>query len=476
MKRLLFLMLLVAQQSWAAEFEGLGKAIRSGDYGSIKAVLIAQDGELLYERYFRETEPDDLHQMHSVTKSVGSALVGIAHRQGKISLDTTLSDLFVEYYPMNTAPYQDKRLVTVESILKQRHGILWDEWSVSYLDEANPVYQAIISGDWYGKFLREPRELPQDSKFTYSTMASTLMSRMIRWASGMSTEDFAAKELFGPLGIDDWHFELYSDGGLGTGTTEFPNPDGDVPLGFGLWLSPASMLKFGEMYRKGGIHEGRRILDEEWIRKSWVTYSNSENTPMFKPYPGHGYGYQWWKQRITDTRGRTFTNNYASGWARQHIMVFPELDLVVVSVSDDYTYGGRGMGTLLSNIILPDLNPILDERFNGAWYNPETDGQGLTLEVQGDGAGIVGFWYTYDNEGNKRWFIMVGAIEGDEAVVSVIRTKGGVFLEADPVSEEEWGTARIVTVDCNHIIFEIESDEIVTSLPLTRLTGTCNGG
>jgi len=117
---------------------------------------------------------------------------------------------------------------------------------------------------------------------------------------------------------------------------------------------------------------------------------------------------------------------------------------------------------------------VLDARFNGAWYNPDTDGQGLTLEVLGSGAGIAGFWYTYDDEGNKRWFVMTGTIDGDTATVSIIQTQGGVFLQSDPVTEEEWGTAQIVTVDCDTIRFEIDADEVQTSVPLTRLTGSCD--
>jgi len=61
--------------------------------------------------------------MHSVTKSVGATLVGIAHRQGKIRLDDNLTDLFIEHYPMNSPPYSDKRFTTVESVLKQRHSV-----------------------------------------------------------------------------------------------------------------------------------------------------------------------------------------------------------------------------------------------------------------------------------------------------------------------------------------------------------------
>ena len=149
-------MLLFSGSVSAEPFEGLTEAVRSGDYGSLKAVLVARDGEVLYEHYFHGTQADDLHMMHSVTKSVGSALIGIAHRKGKIRLDQGLGEIFSEHYPMSLFPYNDKAGITVEQVLQQRHGVLWEELEVDYRDASNLTYQAIISQDWYAYFLRRP--------------------------------------------------------------------------------------------------------------------------------------------------------------------------------------------------------------------------------------------------------------------------------------------------------------------------------
>jgi CubicO group peptidase (beta-lactamase class C family) len=475
MKRFLILLLSFSGQCFSAEpFTGLSEAIESGAYGSLKAVVVSHRGEVLYEGYFRGTQPGDLHQVHSVTKSIGSALIGIAHRQGKIGLDEVLMRFFNDRYPMWQIPYQDKRFISVEAVLQQRHGIALDEWTLGYTHPQNPVVEMIQSGDWYRYVLTRPTDAQPGEKFTYSTGVSTLMSRMIRKVTGLSPRQFASQELFGPLGIQDIHWELYSAGGMGNGLTDWPNPDGDEPLGFGLWLKPADMVKFGELYLNGGVYKGSRILDESWIDASWVRYSNSGNTPLFEDRPGSGYGYQWWTQEVTDDRGRTWTNHYAAGWARQYILVFPQLDLVIASVADDYDYDGPDIGALSRAFILPELNPHLDQRFNGAWYNPETDGQGLTLEIREDGVNLVGFWYTYGDGYTKRWFLMLGTIEGSEAEVSIIETSGGVFLQGDPIVESEWGTGRFITVDCRHVTFEIESPEVITSIPLSRLTGSCN--
>ena len=129
---------------------------------------------------------------------------------------------------------------------------------------------------------------------------------------------------------------------------------------------------------------------------------------------------------------------------------------------------------MLATQIVPDLNPRLDSRFNGAWYDPATDGQGLTLEVREDGSTAVGFWYTYDDQGHQRWFVLQGLAAGDEAQVTIYRTSGGVFLQDDPVLLEEWGSGRFTTADCNHVTLDFESVEASGNILLTRLSGSCS--
>ena len=462
---------LLAVPAAAVDFGDLTEQLASGQFGSIKAVVIAHGGEVVYEEYFRGTQRDDLHHVHSVTKSVGSTLVGIAHGQGRIDLDTPLLDLFSAYYPMQNAPYLDKRHITVEQVLQQRHGVDVNEWETDYRDPANPISAAINSGDWYRWFLRQPMEAQPGTLYRYSTLASNLMSRMIRVSTGQGPAEFAEAELFGPLGIENYRFEGWS--GDGQGWTDWPNPDEDEPLGFTLQLRPLDMLKIGQLYLDGGVWDGQRILTEEWIRRAWTTYSNPENTTLFQGSPDSGYGYQWWKQRVDDQRGRRIANYYASGWARQHIMVMPELDLVVVSVSDDYDYRGSGIGVLLRNTILVALDPIFDERYNGAWYDPAMPGQGLTLETLADGKTVVGFWYTWDDDGQQRWFIMNGQAEGSTVTLSVTETRGGRFLQADPVEETEWATATLQTVDCDRLAMQVSGPEVDALVPLVRLTGEC---
>jgi CubicO group peptidase (beta-lactamase class C family) len=474
MKPLLFAFMLLLPAGLAAQpFDGLSEAIERGDFGKIDAVVISRHGEIIYEDYFRGAGPDDLLQVQSVTKSVGSALIGIAHRQGEIGLDQSLDTFFDSLYPMTQSPYMDKAAITVEQVLQQRHGIEWDETSTDYRDLVNPVGRMIDSGDWYEFTLSRPTDAPPGEKFTYSTGASTLMSRMIRVATGMAPDVFAAQELFGPLGIGPVHWEAWSEGGRGTGLTDWPNPDGDATLGFSLWLRARDMLKFGELYLNGGIHDGQRILDKAWVDASWTKYSHSGNSAFF-PLPGWGHGYQWWIARIGDPLGRTWEVFFASGWGSKVIFIVPELGMVMVAAGQNYDWNGADVDAMLVTHVLPALNPRMDPRFNGAWYDLAADGQGLTLEVREDGVTVISFWYTYGEGGTQRWFLLQGTASGDHVDVIIYETSGGAFLVGDPpYTLTEVGSGRFTAIDCNHMDFEFEFAGFSATVPLTRLSGHC---
>ena len=472
MKRLLFLLLLVAPGVAAQPFDGLSEAIQEGDFGNLKAVVVSRHGEIIYEDYFRGTTADELHQVQSVTKSVGSALIGIAHRKGLIGLDDDLEDHFSGLYDMSQGALANKRAITVEQVITHRLGVEWDETSTDYRDAANSTNQMINAADWYRFVLERPLAYQSGANFTYNSGASTLMSRVLRSATGMGPDEFARQELFDPLGIGPVRWELYSDQGQGSGMTDWPNPDEDPPLGFGLWLRARDMLKIGELYLDGGMYEGRRILDKSWIDASWTRHSHAGNSD-YSPGPTWGYGYQWWRMKIDDLDGRSWHLFFASGWGSQVIFVLPELNLVMVTTADNYDWNGADVDVLLVTRILAELSPYLDSRFNGSWFDPFTNGQGFNLEVIAATGQVVAYWYTYSDEGEKRWYLLQGEVVDGIGEVTVYETEGGRFLQDDPVALNEWGWGRFMPQDCNHMNVEIGSETLNVTIPLTRLSGVC---
>ena len=153
--------------------------------------------------------------------------------------------------------------------------------------------------------------------------------------------------------------------------------------------------------------------------------------------------------------------------------IIPDLDLVVVTAADNYDYNGPDVDVLLAAEILPELTLSLDGRFSGSWYNPSTDGQGFSVEVLEQEGTVVAYWYTFTSTGEQRWFVLQGDIVDGVGEMTIYESTGGVFLQGGPTSLDVWGTGQLTAVDCQHAELEIESAEVSTTVPLTRLTGQC---
>ncbi|MCB1607203.1 MAG: serine hydrolase [Xanthomonadales bacterium] len=455
----------------STDFSELDSRIRSGELGSIKSMIIARDGEVVFERYYRGSNAQSLHLLNSVTKSIGATLLGILNRQGLLLLDESVATVIPRYDWNGDTRIRQNRDLSIAHLLQQRHGIAWDEWSTDYRDPSNPVGAMIRSSDWYYYVLSRPRATIPGTTFAYSTGVSTLMSAVIRSRTGQTPQNFAREFLFLPLGITRVHYEGYSAQGMGTGLTQFPF--GDAPLGWAWWMTAADMLKLGELYRNGGVHNGRRIIDRDWIKAAWIPYSNAENSSEVFTTPGTGYGYQWWLTPLTDQRGRTFMAAYANGWGRQYILIVPELDLTIVSTADDYDYSGDGIGFALRNLILDQFDMRMDARFNGSWFQPEFNGQGVNIEIlEATGEALL-YWYTYDDEGNHRWYLAQGPIVEDHAELVVYQTSGGRFMRPDPIDVSPVGSAQLVFSSCNQGSLQFDLAGRSGELALTRITGHC---
>lgn len=86
-------------------------------------------------------------------------------------------------------------------------------------------------------------------------------------------------------------------------------------------LTPWEMLRFGELYRNGGVYRGRQVVPAEWIRQSWTPRTRS-------PWSGQEYGYGWF---LRESRGHPV--RFACGYGGQFIFVVPDLGLTVVTTS-----------------------------------------------------------------------------------------------------------------------------------------------
>ena len=269
---------------------------RAADLRPLTSLLVARDTTTVAEIYFNGRGPADAANLKSASKSVLSALTGIALADGALeSVDQPIGPFF----PTLLADAPRKQRITIDHLLTQQAGLEstsfgnYGEW--------------VASDDWVADALRRPMADRPGGDMIYSTGNTHLLGAVLADATGQSLRAYAQERLFDPLGvrIRSWQ----------------QAPTGRYFGGNNLALTPRGMLRFGQLYLNDGRFNGTQILPADWIDCSWRTYVRST-------YHGHQYGYLWFTH---DFAGEQVA--FAWGYGGQYIFVVPRLDLVVVCTS-----------------------------------------------------------------------------------------------------------------------------------------------
>ena len=316
-------------------------------FPALRSVLVVRHGMLVVERYYHGATPATHFNSFSVTKSVTSALIGIALGEHTLAgLDQPIGRLLAEHLP----PRPDPRLrgVTVEQVLTMTAGLPPDP-----TDGTPP--SLVRAADWVRFVLgRHPATKP-GSRFAYSSEGSHLLSAIVADTTGQPTLAYAQAKLFAPLGIaSDDPFEpefaprnqaAYQRAGF-----TWPTDPQGYHLGYGfLKLTARDLAKLGYLYLKGGTWDGRQVVPAAYVRAATRTQVPTDGT--FGPFTG--YGYQWWT--TTEQGHQAFA---AIGLGGQLIEVIPDLDLVVVmtsaepSTTEDVRAGGDSRA-MVGNVVVP---------------------------------------------------------------------------------------------------------------------------
>ena len=289
---------------------------------NVHAVLVARGGKLVFERYFRGSDEiqnrpvrnvtfdaDTLHDMKSVSKSVASLVLGIAIDRGLIgSLNEPIFSFFPELSDLRTP---EKERIQLLHVLTMSLGLKWVE-AIPDDGDNNDEARMHMARDPCRYVLGLAATAPAGQEFFYNTGALTLLSAIIRRATGRPLDEFARATLFEPMGI--------------TGV-EWIRVKGDSDAGGGLRLRPRDMAKIGQLVLAGGRWNDRQIVSKAWIDASM--------TPRLGATSGFFYGYLWWLGRSL-FNGREIHWPAALGRGGQSIRIVPELDLVAVVTAGYY--------------------------------------------------------------------------------------------------------------------------------------------
>lgn len=289
----------------------LAGLIQGGTFPDVHSLLVMRNGQLVFERYFNGSGPDDVHTMQSVTKSFASALIGIAIRDGHIA---GADELVLDFFPQWKAEMsQDARRAAqrLEDVLTMRTGTDYHENGAGA-----PHWQLnALSTGWDRFWLDRPMVNDPGTVWQYDSGGAVAVSAFLNQRTGMHADGYADATLFDALDIDE--------------STWFRNAEGHVHTGGGLNLKARDMIKLGQLYLQGGVWEGEQVIPADWVEASIQRHYTFQN-----PSPRVlGYGYFWWIMR-PDPAGSGEEIFGAFGARGQYIFVVPEHDMVIAVTGD----------------------------------------------------------------------------------------------------------------------------------------------
>lgn len=282
-----------------------------GDSARVRGPLNAHDPSSPYNYFNPWWHPTyrggDLHSLQSVTKTVTSVVIGTAVTRGEFpDLDTPI----LAFFDTTRVRHVDarKRRVTIRHLLTMTGGFDWNE-GLPYTDPRNDAVVMENSYDWVTYAVDRPMAVEPGTRFNYSSGESVLLAHIFRVATGLDLETYAARHLFGPLGVGRWYWKR--------------TPAGVLDTEGGLYLEARDLARIWSLFLRGGSWNGTRLLSAEWIAQSL--------TPAVPTGPltgGRQYGYKWWLH--PDPQDASKWLWVGSGFGGQWPVAFPALDMVVV--------------------------------------------------------------------------------------------------------------------------------------------------
>ncbi|TLX63633.1 6-aminohexanoate hydrolase [Stutzerimonas nosocomialis] len=273
----------------------------------LQTVIVAQDGRVLAERGYRGHRTTASTNIKSASKSIVSALVGIAIDKGVLEgVDQPVAELLEGDLPANPDPRLQRltvgHLLSMQAGLGSTSGQNYGAW--------------VASRNWVRAALARPFVAEPGGTMIYSTGSTHLLAAILTRQTGRTLLQLA-RDWLGPL-----------EGFAITSWTR--DPQGIYMGGNEMAMTTRSLLAFGELYRAAGLApSGERVLSQAWIDASWTPRTRSY-------YTGEDYGYGWFLTRIADEDVR-----YGWGYGGQMIYVVPRRGLTVAITSSAQPSGGQ---------------------------------------------------------------------------------------------------------------------------------------
>ncbi len=391
------------------------------------------------------------------------------------SFDRATGDLWIADVGQETV--EEVNVQPANSNGGENYGWRLLEGSQCYTPSCNPAGTVLPVAE-YGRSLgcsvtggyvyRGPHYPAMQGVYFFGDFCTAEMFATRRTGAGFGATSFVTSQL-GPKGQfissfgEDEAGNLYLISLLGG---IFGLSDGEPVTGF---IDPAISGTYYDPAQDGHgwLVEAILVDGEPAVLATWYTYLDGQ--PVWLIGVGQAAGDRI-EVPLTITRGGGFSPDFDPATViREHwgdaSFHFPGGQQGSVIWSSDYPGFNDGSMPLL-RLVEPaagDQGPTQGIRscHSGTWYQPAEDGHGLQVQVfgEGDERELLAVWYAY-LEGEQRWMIGQGPIDGDGALVEMISADGPQFppaFEPDLVERRPWGTLLFTALGANSARISWES-------------------
>jgi CubicO group peptidase (beta-lactamase class C family) len=287
----------------AAQTEGVDKAKLDAAYAKAAGVptfnglVVVRHGKLVGEQYFHGWRATTAAAIKSVSKSILSAVMGVASDSGLIH---STDDLVITYLP---APFDKDvdaraRQLTFANLLTMAPGFAWNE-------NGGSLAGMIASNNWLSTIMHTEMDASPGTKWTYSSGMTHLFSTMLTHTTKTSTHAWSKEHLLDPLGISIRRWDRDSAG------VDFGGAE--------VYMTPRDLARFGQLFLGKGVVDGQRLLSEAWV-------TASTHSVWTQVEGGNDYGSWWWQRKVGGHD--TF---FGWGYGGQFVVVIPDLDAIIVA-------------------------------------------------------------------------------------------------------------------------------------------------
>lgn len=291
-------------------------------------ILLMRGDDIFAECYWAPYTKDSIHRMYSQTKSFVGIAIGLLEEEGKLQLDDTLASYFPEKIHTPLHPWLAAQTIR-QTLLMETTGRtnywFFDETAV---DRTEHYFRTLASTHPAGTF------------WEYDSPGSQVLCSLVEKLSGMPMLEYLKQKLFNHLGT----FQ----------TAKILKCRNDDSFGDSAMVCTLrDIASFGRILMKGGVHEGKRLMNERYIREATSKLVDNDETGFGENFHV-GYGYQIWQ---APRGGFAFV-----GMGGQLTICLPEYDLLFTTHSDGQGHLGAAgpyalILTAFYDFIVDELQP-----------------------------------------------------------------------------------------------------------------------